>query len=467
MNDQYERLSDDVIEQGLARRAPHGPDAALLQSILFAAAQTPQVRSWRPSNLSRDPVPIRLAWVAIVMALLLAVAALIIGGGRPRPREMAITVDPSVSLRPSPPMLATSDSEADPCVGEPIDVLTGAALPSMTDTLVGLDHGRGVYVGDAGDLWAVASGRGPATRIAKFTAEPSVLDVLDLSPDGSAALIRAGHIARDARVRPGCADLYLVRTDGSSATRLTALQAPRFVAGAAFAPDGVRVAYSAWDPGTLTIIDAVTPLTMDLPCEGGPVGDPLSVSWSPGGDHVVAHCGPNLAIVDPSGAIAPIVIPPNDAPLPFIWTDDTHLLIVRGPSGEHRGRLSFESFDVISQTSTVIGRMDPPGFQIVDSPSGGFSPDGRWLAFLGWDPTLEAAVGYLVPTTGGAPTRILRPNQVTLPLSWSADSRALVYIDMIGSPTMHLGQLEVDTLQQSFIGRLPGGRYLKGIWQIP
>ncbi len=122
---------------------------------------------------------------------------------------------------------------------------------------------------------------------------------------------------------------------------------------------------------------------------------------------------------------------------------------------------------LITRSGSCVREGVPRHWSEHSSSGGGFSPDGRWLAFLGWDQTLEAAVGYLVPTTGGAPTRILRPNQVILPQSWSADSRALVYIDMIGSPTMHLGLLEVDTLRQSFVGTLPGGRYLKGVWQIP
>ncbi len=415
-------------------------------------------------------MPVHLAWIAVVMALLLAVATLIVGGGGPRPPEMAVTVDPSASpsLRASPLPSSVSDPGPDPCAGGTIDVLPGVALPPLTDPLVGLDVGRGVYAGDTGDLWAVVSGQGSASRIAKFTSEPSVLEVLELSPDGSRALVRAGHIALDARVTPGCADLFIVATDGSSATRLTTLEAGWVIAGAGFAPDGVRVAYSAWGPGTPTITDLATELTTELPCEGRPVIDPLRVSWSPGGDRVVTHCDADLAIIDSRGAVTPIHIPPNGDSLPFTWTDDTHLLIVRVPSGGPRGRMSIESFDVVAQTSTVIGRIDPLG-DLVDSPlsGGAFSPDGRWLAFLGWDRTLEAAVGYLVPATGGAATRILRPNQVILPQNWSADSRALVYIDMIGSPTMHLGQLEVDTLQQSFIGTLPGGRYLKGVWQIP
>ena len=97
MSDQVERLSDDAIEQSLARRAPHGPDAALLESIVFAAAATPQLRSRRPVSSLPARVHVHLAWIAVVMALLLAIATRSSGRipSARRPAATVVTISPT------------------------------------------------------------------------------------------------------------------------------------------------------------------------------------------------------------------------------------------------------------------------------------------------------------------------------------------------------------------------------------
>ena len=469
MNDRQDRLSDAAIELALARRAPHGADPGLLKSILSAAAGTPQVRWWVPATISGGAPLVRLAWIALLLALVLALAALVVGGGVPRPPDLAMLASPTAS---SSPLLSTAPTTVgpDPCATETLEILSGDALPTPgSDPAVGLDLGRGVYVGTDGQLWAVGAGQGPATRIAQLTPGPSVLDVLDVSPDGSRALIRAGHIVAGGRVMPGCADLYEVSTDGSRATRLTVVGQDRYVAGAAFSPDGGRIAYASWGPAVLTVLDIQSSVTAELPCgDSLPGPDPVRVAWSPRGDRIAVDCSPGIAIVDPSGAAPTISFPPTEWPIAFSWTDDRHLLVARAASGPRSEEVHIDSFDLESQTSTFVAAVEaPPDIELVQPSSGGFSPDGRWLAFLGWDPIHVAAVGYLVPTSGGAPIRVLEPSRAILPISWSADSRALVYVDLRGLTRTTLRQLEVETLRHSTIGRVPGGRYLKGIWRIP
>ncbi len=121
-------------------------------------------------------------------------------------------------------------------------VRTGKALePVDGDGLNGLGQTRGVYLaGRTPRIWVVNPGANSASVIAELDPVPNILEILDISPDGSDALIRVGNISPSG-FTPECADLYVIRTDGSGATRLTRFGTGRFVTGGAFSPDGRRV----------------------------------------------------------------------------------------------------------------------------------------------------------------------------------------------------------------------------------
>ena len=119
-----------------------------------------------------------------------------------------------------------------------------------------------------------------------------------------------------------------------------------------------------------------------------------------------------------------------------------------------------------------LGRFADAEIEIV-STTGVFSPDRRWLAYHGGErgdvPGNDfTEVGYLVPTSGGTPTRIPGTSTST---TWSADSRALVSvtgrdIDLI------LVRMDVETLQSSTIGTILDQNsfldvYRQGIWRDP
>jgi Tol biopolymer transport system component len=292
---------------------------------------------------------------------------------------------------------------------------------------------------------------------------------VDLSPDGTRALVRAGQLTINGP-EPECVDLYSVPTDGSGATRLTPFRGGRAVSGAAFSPDGSRVAYSWWDrsdANTITVLDIASGQTVDQPCKLNFGFSPDRISWSPSGGSFAIVCYETLVIFDASGATDPVPFSSPMYPLSFAWTDSTHLHVAVD-GGDIR------SFDIETGTSTSISRFDLSDIEAVIPSSGGFSPDGRWLAFLGGERGDRPGndfriVEYLVPTSGGTPTRILNENEAASTIAWSMDGRALIAAHETGRlvddvPEVTLGRLDPETGHWSKIGPLLRAQ---GVWHIP
>jgi hypothetical protein len=454
-----DRLLDAFFVEGTNEVADRVIDTALDQ-----IDHTHQRRVLRmPRRFQTMNMPTRVAAAAVIGVLAVGATFFVIRPGPvvgpPGPTAgasssptTAVAVSPSPS--PSPTQrLSTPSSSQEPCVTDQLKVLTGAALPATKgDRLSGLGQSRGVYFAgrppQRAQLWAVGPGQDSATLIALVSPEPIILNVVDISPDGSNTLIRAGTISPGGGTE--CADLYVVRTDGSGATRLTTFGAGRFVTGGAFSPDGGRVAFHWWAPGTVSVLDLASGQTVDQVCDVTYSSHLTQVDWSPTGDRIAVGCSDALTIFDAGGTAAPIKVPASDEPLAFSWTDDTHVIVARG-GGE------IDSFDVVSQTSGIVGYFADSSE--VYSRSGVFSPDGRWLVYQAGE------AGYLMPTSGGAATRVL--DQVRDTFTWSADSRALVFL----TDQWTLARIDVETLQRSTIGtitnREPFLTYRQGVWRVP
>jgi Tol biopolymer transport system component len=278
-----------------------------------------------------------------------------------------------------------------------------------------------------------------------------------MSADGTNVLLRAGTLSINSP-DPECVDLYAVRTDGSGATRLTPFRGGRSVSGAAFSPDGRHVAYTWWgSEDTMTVLDLASGQEVDQPC-GALFGfTPNRIEWSPAGDTVAIACSGIVTILDASGATESVPIQSTREQLLFGWTDNGQLLVSTDGGG-------ILSHDVESQTTTSIGHIDTSGIELVTPSSGGFSPDGRWLAFQGGErgdvPGNDfRIVGYFASTTGGTPIRVLNEDEAGSSITWSTDGRTL-----IAAHGQTLGRLDPETLQWSQIGPLLDGQ---GIWQIP
>ena len=441
----------------------------------------PTTQSRRRSNRPRGFTLL----AAAALTGLLAGTALVGGmlGSRPdpvvRPTQPPFPSERAAIASPSPtPQGATPSPMAGPCLTDTMTVLTGEATRAMTGIEIGdsvnLGPARGVYIGGSGInggtgiirrgiVWSVGPGEGPARPIAAIVDPPIVFDVVDLSSDGTSVLMRAGTLSINSP-EPECVDLYAVRTDGSGATRLTPFRGGRSVSGAAFSPDGTRVAYSGWglQGDAITVLDLGSGRSVDQPC-GATFGFTLDrIEWSPTGDRVAAACSGIVTVFDAGGARDPAHVQSTSQQLLFGWTDAGDLLV-----STDRGDIL--SFDVESQTSTTIGQYIVHDMEQVSPSAGGFSPDGRWLVFQGVRDAGSAMVGFLVPTSGGTPTRILNEDEASSTIAWSTDGRTLIAAHETGRsvedvPEQVLGGLDPGTLRWSEIGPLLNGQ---GVWQIP
>ena len=216
----------------------------------------------------------------------------------------------------------------------------------------------------------------------------------------------------------------------------------------------------------MNTLDLETGATVDQLC--GSTYSSFQMDWSPSGERIAVSCDFSLTILDAAGTTAPVRFMTGGDPLAFSWTDDRHLVVATNAGDTY-------SFDVESQSPSLVGRFEDPAIEIVIA-TGVFSPDGRWLAYHGGErgdvPGNEfTEVGYLVPTSGGTPTRM--PDEAQLTTTWSGDSRALVYISGQGeSPDGILARMDVETLRSSTIGSISDLQsyfhvYQQGVWRVP
>ena len=489
------RLSDTQIEAAILRRIGGHADASLARSIAATAAATPQTHGLRAIGGGRLRAVAVLAAAAIaIMGLAVAAAGSRLALPSPIPSQPALVMQPTSSPAPVGSPAATAQGV---CATDTVSVSTGGSMPPATampatDPAGMIEHA--VYLTRRGgatqtDVWSVASGG--ATRIASLVAPvgDSIVTLDDVSADGRQALIGVG-VSRAPWPGTDCSDLYLVRTDGTSATRLTHDGPNEYAFEGRFSPDGRYVAFGASGGSRaprLGVVDLVgdrTPRMMGW-CSGV-----TNLRWAPTGEWLAVACDTDVTVIKIDLSLVTAIGIPTHAPplvdagpaLPVVdarviddaWLDPTHVLTVFALPGESRnGPFQVRTLAIDeghgpataswSDPVPVSPWLADPGLTPASAP---IAPDGHALALLAdpvaVDPTREQLALYVVDLANGhaAPA-------VPWPLAdagWTTDSSALVYVDLSAALHPVLTVRDPSRTDPLATVSLPA-EYVTGVWR--
>ncbi|MFL5726152.1 MAG: hypothetical protein ACJ77F_07415 [Chloroflexota bacterium] len=466
-------LDDATIEAALARRGAGNADAALLSDVLAAARATPQVRGWWPPLRGS-----RQAWALLAAALLLAAAVVVgVGASRtapppaPEPSAPAIVV-PSASAAPatSPTVVATPSAAASTsaeCPPDPTGVTTGDAMPptrSEPMALMGDGLDLGVYL-TAADVWTVRTGS--ATRIASLGAtDAGLARIDDLSQDGRFAVAELGQTI-NASPLVACNNLYVIGTDGTSATtRITRFGAHEHASDARFSPDGRFLAFrfddlSGHTPvvGLIDLIGDPTPRTIE--CGETSMFD---FAWARDGHRLAMVCGGRLDVVSAeAGLVESSTVLPfhGEIFMELAWSDaETTVLVTALDNGIG---VSDAPVRVRSVASGAVSNPVPVSPALTYAgPGSATAPDGHAVAVVAF-PRDKTIGWHVIDTSTGAAQAVAGPG--CSDLAWSADGRSVLFVE--GGPATTVPALTVvdlATAARQFLGSVPAD-YRGGVFR--
>lgn len=212
---------------------------------------------------------------------------------------------------------------------------------------------------------------------------------------------------------------------------------------AAFSPDGKQIAF-VWNgpQGDNTdiyvkLIDAETPLrlTTNAAAETKPV-------WSPDGRHIVflrqSTDGSAFYLIPALGGaerkladVFPYQVP-GDGNSPYYSPDGKSLAIPNKASAEE----PLGIFQLSIATGEMRRLTQAPASSLGDYYPA-FSPDGKWLAFVRAIQWSTDDI-YIMPRAGGEVRRLTFDNLTITGLTWTPDSREILFTSKRGGSTRHM-----------------------------
>ena len=216
----------------------------------------------------------------------------------------------------------------------------------------------------------------------------------------------------------------------------------------AFSPDGNQIAF-VWNGPQgdnpdiyVKLIDAETPLRLTT----NPAED-VNPVWSPDGRYIAflrqSAEGSEFYLIPALGGaerklakIFPYQVP-SDGASPYYSPDGKYLAIPDKSSSSEPLSVFLLSIDtgerrkLTSPPAGVIGDYNPA-----------FSPDGKWLAFTR-SPRWSTDDLYVAPLAGGEPRRLTFDNMTINGLTWTPDSREIVFDSRRGGSSRHLWRVAV------------------------
>jgi hypothetical protein len=389
----------------------------------------------------------QFAWAFLIVALLAAavIAVAFIGGQNHRTSVVLPTASPTVS----PTTVSATLGARCPTPAELIPA--GAVEP--TAGLQDPASPLGAYLA-AGvrELRVAVAGSTDSRLIATIRSQdaPNNSDVLGWSNDGSAILVHLGVFNPGGSLEENCGDLWLVRSDGSAATKLTGDDPGADASAAVLAGSGRSVAYlsgkelrgSALEVRLADASGASTVLA-SAPCYGNrellwPFGSGR-LAWSPDGTRLAILCtGNNVTIYSVAdGTSLDLTLQRETLAQSMAWSaDGSELMVAAVPygSGNNHGPLTIVAIDSRSDVIRLISHSSVDVEWIVgEGTVDAFSPDGAWFLASGGTPGAVPGANftstwYVIEVATGVARQVFDKDEPCCG-EWLPDSSGFMYLD--------------------------------------
>ena len=216
----------------------------------------------------------------------------------------------------------------------------------------------------------------------------------------------------------------------------------------AFSPDGNQIAFVWNGPQDdnqdiyVKLIDAETPLRLTT----NPAED-INPVWSPDGRYIAflrqSAEGSEFYLIPALGGaerklakIFPYQVPSDGAS--HYYSPDGKYLAIPDKSSSSEPLSVF----LLSIETGERRKLTSPPAGVIGDYNPAFSPDGKWLAFAR-SPRWSTDDLYAMPLAGGEPKRLTFDNMTINGLTWTPDSREIVFDSRRGGSSRHLWRVSI------------------------